>query len=66
MDLGGVDVRGARDEPREGDPLYGLYQHKRSFGGRWVALTGAHERVFDPRGYALGRLAGRMARLVRR
>ena len=47
MDLGGVDVAGARAEPQEGDPLYGLYQHKHSFGGRWLALTGAHERVFD-------------------
>ena len=54
MDLGGVDVAGSRSEPREGDPLYGLYQHKRAFGGRWLELTGAHERVFDPRGYALG------------
>lgn len=66
MDLGGVDVAGARDEPREGHPLYGLYQHKRAFGGRWLELTGAHERVFDPRGYALGRLAGRVAALLRR
>jgi lipid II:glycine glycyltransferase (peptidoglycan interpeptide bridge formation enzyme) len=61
MDLGGVDVSGARGEPREGDPLYGLYQHKRAFGGRWLELSGAHERVFDPRGYLLGRLAGRLA-----
>ena len=66
MDLGGVDVAGARGEPREGDPLYGLYQHKRAFGGRWLELTGAHERVFDPRGYALGRLAGRVVTLLRR
>jgi lipid II:glycine glycyltransferase (peptidoglycan interpeptide bridge formation enzyme) len=66
MDLGGVDVAGARHEPQEGDPLYGLYQHKRSFGGRWLELTGAHERVFDRRGYALGRAAGRLARLVGR
>jgi lipid II:glycine glycyltransferase (peptidoglycan interpeptide bridge formation enzyme) len=66
MDLGGVDVAGARGEPREGDPLYGLYQHKRAFGGRWLALTGAHERIFDARGYALGRLTGRIARLARR
>ena len=58
MDLGGVDVAGARGEPKEGDPLYGLYQHKRSFGGRWVELTGAHERVYDARGYQAGRLAG--------
>ena len=66
MDLGGVDTAGSRNEPREGDQLYGLYQHKRGFGGRWLELTGAHERVFDPRGYALGRLTGRLARLVRR
>lgn len=66
MDLGGVDVTGARNEPGEGDPLYGLYQHKRAFGGRWLELTGAHERVLDSRGYALGRLTGRLARLVRR
>jgi lipid II:glycine glycyltransferase (peptidoglycan interpeptide bridge formation enzyme) len=66
MDLGGVDVAGARGEPREGDPLYGLYQHKRAFGGHWLELAGAHERVFDPRGYALGRLAGRVATLLHR
>ncbi len=66
MDLGGVDVAGARGEPAEGDPLYGLYQHKLSFGGRWLALTGAHERVYDSRGYAAGRLAGRVARTVGR
>jgi lipid II:glycine glycyltransferase (peptidoglycan interpeptide bridge formation enzyme) len=66
MDLGGVDVAGARGEPREGDPLYGLYQHKASFGGRWLELTGAHERVYDPRGYQAGRLADRVARLGRR
>ncbi len=50
----------------EGDPLYGLYQHKLSFGGRWLALTGAHERVYDPRGYRIGRTADRMARLAGR
>jgi len=65
MDLGGVDVAGARHEPVEGEPMYGLYQHKRSFGGRWVELTGAHERVVDGRGYALGRAAMRMGRLLR-
>ena len=64
MDLGGVDVAGARGEPQEGDPLYGLYQHKRSFGGRWLALTGAHERVYDARGYRAGRLTGRLGRMV--
>ncbi|MEO8571146.1 MAG: GNAT family N-acetyltransferase [Chloroflexota bacterium] len=66
MDLGGVDVAASRSEPVEGDPLYGLYQHKSSFGGRWLALTGAHERVYDLRGYRAGRLASRAARFLRR
>jgi len=66
MDLGGVDVTGARGEPKEGDPLFGLYQHKRAFGGLWLELTGAHERVFDARGYATGRVAERVARLAGR
>jgi lipid II:glycine glycyltransferase (peptidoglycan interpeptide bridge formation enzyme) len=66
MDLGGVDLAGSRGEPHEGDPLYGLYQHKQSFGGRWLELTGAHERVYDARGYQAGRLTSRAARLFRR
>jgi lipid II:glycine glycyltransferase (peptidoglycan interpeptide bridge formation enzyme) len=66
MDLGGVDVPEARGEPHEGDPLFGLYQHKQSFGGRWLELTGAHERVYDARGYQAGRLTSRLARLIRR
>ena len=66
MDLGGVDVHGSRDEPGEGDPLYGLYQHKQSFGGRWLELTGAHERTYDPLGYRIGRLTSGLARVIRR
>jgi len=66
MDLGGADIAGARREPREGEPLYGLYQHKRAFGGRWLELSGAHERVFDARAYALGRLMARLATMNRR
>jgi lipid II:glycine glycyltransferase (peptidoglycan interpeptide bridge formation enzyme) len=66
MDPGGVDVAGARREPVDGEPMYGLYQHKRSFGGQWVELTGAHERVFDGRGYAMGRVVTRFQRLRRR
>jgi lipid II:glycine glycyltransferase (peptidoglycan interpeptide bridge formation enzyme) len=62
VDLGGVDVAGARREPREGEPMYGLYQHKLSFGGRWLALTGAHERVIRPRRYAAGRLVSGVLR----
>ncbi len=66
MDLGGVDVAGARREPREGEPMWGLYQHKLSFGGQWLELSGAHERVLDPSRYRLGRLAARATRLIGR
>ncbi|HXI46011.1 MAG TPA: GNAT family N-acetyltransferase, partial [Candidatus Acidoferrales bacterium] len=66
MDLGGVDVRGARRMPREGEPEYGLMQFKESFGARWVELTGAHERVLRPRRYAAGRALGRVRRLLAR
>ncbi len=62
MDLGGVDVAGARREPVEGEPTYGLYEHKRSFGARWVALAGAQERVERPWRYALGRGVAKLAR----
>ncbi len=64
MDLGGVDVPGARREPREGEPMFGLLQHKQSFGGRWLELAGAHERTIRPRRYRVGRvLAGVRRRL---
>lgn len=62
MDLGGVDVAGARHEPKEGEPMFGLYQHKRSFGAEWVELPGAHERVLRPWRYAAGRIAARLMR----
>lgn len=64
MDLGGVDLAGARREPREGEPMYGLYQHKLSFGGHWLELAGAHERVIRPNRYRAGRLVARAARVV--
>ena len=66
MDLGGADVAGARREPREGEPMWGLYQHKRSFGGEWLELTGAHERVVDAGRYRAGRIAARIARVLGR
>ena len=66
MDLGGVDVAGARREPREGEPMWGLYQHKRSFGGEWLELAGAHERVLDASRYRIGRIAARAQRLLGR
>jgi len=66
MDLGGADVAGARRRPVEGEPMWGLYQHKLSFGGQWLELAGAHERVIRPRRYAVGRATSRVARLIRR
>ena len=66
MDLGGADVAGARREPREGEPTWGLYQHKLSFGGRWLELAGAHEHVIRPNRYRAGRLAARLGRVVGR
>jgi lipid II:glycine glycyltransferase (peptidoglycan interpeptide bridge formation enzyme) len=53
LDLGGVDVRGARREPGPGEPMYGLLEFKRSFGGRWIELAGAHERVLRPGRHSL-------------
>jgi lipid II:glycine glycyltransferase (peptidoglycan interpeptide bridge formation enzyme) len=66
MDLGGADVAGARREPRDGEPMWGLYQHKRSFGGEWLELSGAHEKIVDARRYRLGRLAAKAMRLLGR
>ena len=64
MDLGGVDVAGARRPPAPGEPTFGLYEHKRSFGAEWVALAGAQERVGSPVRYAVGRVAARLARTL--
>lgn len=64
MDLGGVDLPGARRPPEPGEPTYGLYEHKRSFGARWVALAGASERVDRRWRYAAGRAAARLERTL--
>jgi lipid II:glycine glycyltransferase (peptidoglycan interpeptide bridge formation enzyme) len=66
LDLGGVDVAGARHVPEQGDPMYGLYEHKRSFGAEWVELAGSHELVLRPWRYALGRGLARVGRLAGR
>jgi lipid II:glycine glycyltransferase (peptidoglycan interpeptide bridge formation enzyme) len=63
LDLGGADVAGQRREPREGEPMWGLYEHKRAFGGEWLELTGAHERVERPWRYAAGRVTGAAVRV---
>ena len=66
MDLGGVDGPPDHREPGEGDPMAGLYEHKRSFGATWLEMTGAQEKVTQPLRYAVGRVAARAARTVRR
>jgi lipid II:glycine glycyltransferase (peptidoglycan interpeptide bridge formation enzyme) len=60
FDFAGVDVRGARREPRPGEEMRGLYDFKRSFGATWVELTGNHERVARAWRYGLGRVTGRL------
>ena len=66
MDLGGVDVPGARRRPTEDEPMHGLLQHKLSFGASWVELAGAHERVHRPIRYAAGRVSSAVARRLGR
>jgi lipid II:glycine glycyltransferase (peptidoglycan interpeptide bridge formation enzyme) len=62
MDLGGVDVRGARRRPRPEEPEHGMLTFKESFGATWVELAGAHQRVVRPLRNALGRALGRLSR----
>jgi lipid II:glycine glycyltransferase (peptidoglycan interpeptide bridge formation enzyme) len=71
IDLGTVDVPGARREPVQGEATFGLYEHKRSLGARWVESAAAHEIVLRPWRNALvqaaakalpGRYTGRRAR----
>lgn len=60
VDLAGVDVRGARRVPIDGEEMIGLYNFKRSFGATWIELTGNHERVARAWRYGLGRVTGRI------
>lgn len=48
IDLGGVDLPGHREPPRPGEPSYGLYEHKRSFGAVWVEREQARRAVLRP------------------
>jgi lipid II:glycine glycyltransferase (peptidoglycan interpeptide bridge formation enzyme) len=66
LDLGGVDVAGARFEPRPGDAMFGLLEFKGSFGGRWVELAGAHEKTLRPARARAGEVLTGLARGARR
>ena len=65
VDLGGVDTESARGRPDKGDPNYGMYQFKESFGARWVELTGAHQRTMRPMRNLAGKLIGRLTSIRR-
>jgi hypothetical protein len=60
MDLAGVDEPGARREPREGEPMHGLWRFKASLGARWIEQVGNQEWVARPWRYGLGRVAMRL------
>jgi lipid II:glycine glycyltransferase (peptidoglycan interpeptide bridge formation enzyme) len=66
IDLGGVDVKGHRARPAEGDPTWGLYQHKASFGAEWVESAPAHEILLRPWRYRVGLMLRSVRRVVRR
>lgn len=66
IDLGGVDLPGARREPRPGEPTYGLFEHKRSFGAVFTTHAGAHEIVLRPWVHRGGTVLGGLARMLRR
>jgi lipid II:glycine glycyltransferase (peptidoglycan interpeptide bridge formation enzyme) len=63
IDLGGVDVAGARRRPEPGEATWGLYEHKAGFGARWIESAGAHEIVLRP---AVYRTQGLLRTLRRR
>ena len=68
VDLAGVDTRGARSKPSPGDALYGLYEHKASFGAVWTESAPAHEIILRPwvyRASVAGRTLRRALRRVR-
>jgi len=61
-DLGGVDVAGARRLPAQGEPTYGLYEHKHSLGAVWTESVAAHEIVLRPGWQNAANLVSRLRR----
>ncbi|HYN70491.1 MAG TPA: peptidoglycan bridge formation glycyltransferase FemA/FemB family protein [Candidatus Eisenbacteria bacterium] len=60
MDLGGVDVAGARRQPRPGEPEHGMLTFKESFGAKWVEMAGAHAIRLPAAEAGLAGLIGRL------
>jgi lipid II:glycine glycyltransferase (peptidoglycan interpeptide bridge formation enzyme) len=65
IELGGVDLPGARRLPRPGEPAWGMYEHKASFGARWVESAAAHEVQLRPVAYQVALAARRLRRAWR-
>ena len=66
IDLGGVDVAGARRMPTPGEPQWGMYEHKIGFGARWVESAAAHEIVLRPTVYRADTTLRTLRRRLRR
>jgi lipid II:glycine glycyltransferase (peptidoglycan interpeptide bridge formation enzyme) len=66
IELGGVDLPDHRQQPQQGDPNRGLYEHKRGFGAEWVdreparriVLRAGAERMAQVRRRAIDALRG--------
>ena len=65
INLGGVDLPGYREPPRPGQPNWGLYEHKASFGAEWVVQTPLHRIVLRPWADRVNRAAHAVAALRR-
>lgn len=65
IDLGGVDLPGLRRLPRRGEPSWGMYEHKRSYGAIWVESEAAERVVFRPLVYRLADLLALARRRLR-
>jgi lipid II:glycine glycyltransferase (peptidoglycan interpeptide bridge formation enzyme) len=48
IELGGVDLPGHREPPSLGEPTWGLYEHKRGFGARWLERAPPRRIVLRP------------------
>jgi Acetyltransferase (GNAT) domain len=66
IELGGVDLPGHREPPRQGDPTWGLFEHKRSFGAHWVERSPARRIVLRPWPERLARVRRAAVDVLRR
>jgi hypothetical protein len=66
IELGGVDLPGHRRPPVPGEPGYGLYEHKRSFGATWLERAPPRRIVLRPTAELLARTRRRVVDALRR